>query len=136
MKKNNLKKTRKKKREEMGALRTLGKGHMATDRLKIAIDTRDRRLSSDLLGDSGGVDLPGDAKLSLVGVVKKYAAGAPETIELILTLGGGVAVNLVAMWIYDKIKGRASHLRIKETEVKINKGEIESIIVREIERKD
>lgn len=110
--------------------------------MRIEIDTEDRQLSSDLMGNSETaqngqtVNIPGGAKLTLGPLVKRYAVGVPETIEAVLTFGSGVASGLVASWLYDKIKGRATRLRIDETEVEINKGEIEHIIVRKIEKKD
>lgn len=109
--------------------------------MKIEIDTTDRALSSDLVRGAEGVeegqtvDIPGGAKLTVIALVKRYAVEFPETIEAILTFGSGVASGVVASWLYDKLKGRATTLRIEETEVQIDKGEIQRIISRKIEKK-
>ena len=108
--------------------------------MRIEIDTHDRRLSFDLLDNpktvhaSETAEVPGGAKLTFHGLLVRKAFGIPETIEAILTFGGGVASGLVASWLYEKIKGRATSLRIDEIEVRIDKGEIERIIRRTIEK--
>ena len=48
----------------------------------------------------------------------------------------GIAVGVVANWLYDKLKGRATTLRIDRIEVHLDRGEIEKILVERIERKD
>lgn len=44
--------------------------------------------------------------------------GVPETLQLILTFGGGVATGLVANWLYDKLSGRTKKLRIGRVKTK------------------
>lgn len=111
-------------------------------KLRIEVDTTDRSLANDLREgqiDSGSptvIPIPGDATFSVDHLVKRYALEAPETIVAILGFGKDVAVGLVAAWLYDKFKGRAKTLKIEETEVRIEKREIEIVIKRKLEEKE
>lgn len=107
--------------------------------IHIEIYTNDQNLGNDLMGTptflniGGKRELSTDAILELKGVSKTKAFGFPETIELVLSFGIGATSSLLASWLYEKIKGRATNLRIDRTEVFINKGEIEKLIVEKIE---
>jgi hypothetical protein len=80
------------------------------------------------------IEAPGNAMLTYDGLIGKKAVGFPLTLEFILTVTTGVSTGLVANWLYDKIKGRASTLRINRTEVRMSKGEIGRIIIEQIEK--
>jgi hypothetical protein len=108
--------------------------------MHIKIDTDDRQISYDLMGNTTSlvrgatIKVPGNAMLTYDGLIGKKAFGFPLTLEFILTVTTGVSTGLVANWLYDKIKGRASTLRINRTEVHMSKGEIERIIIEQIEK--
>lgn len=108
--------------------------------LQIEIDTKERRLAFDLVNTPNSLkagstaELPGGAVLIFRGLEMQKALDFPETIELALSFGSGVASSLVASWLYDKIRGRASKLRIERTEVQIDEGEIKRIIMEKIEK--
>ena len=100
-------------------------------KIKLRIDTDDRRLSFDLMNNPDSVGpgtsttLPGSAELIFQSLLVRKAFGVPETIELVLTFGMGVSSGLVANWLYGKLKNRNAILRIEEQEVQIEEGEIE-----------
>ncbi len=110
--------------------------------MKIEIATQDRQLGFDLmgtpdfLGSGTKVEIPGKAILTFDGLSGKKSFGFPQTLEFLLTFTTGVSTGIVANWLYDKIKDRASKIRIDRTEVEISKGEIERIIFEKIERSD
>lgn len=111
-----------------------------TVNLLLGIDTYDKNLLSDIFNTPGSfstnseIAIPGGAKIISKGLKLKKAFGFPQTIELILSFGTGVASGLVASWIFQKLKGRTTSFRIDRTEVKINKGEIEKIIIEKIKK--
>jgi hypothetical protein len=51
-----------------------------------------------------------------------------------LSFGINLAPGLLADWLYEKIKGRATKLLIDRTEVPIDKSEIERVITAKIEQ--
>ena len=51
-----------------------------------------------------------------------------------LSFGINLAPGLLADWLYEKIKGRATKLLIDRTEVPIDKSEIERVITERIEK--
>lgn len=110
--------------------------------LRIEIDTTDRQLANDLSSEQvdsaspKAVAIPGNATLEIDHLVKRYALDVPETIVAILSVGKDVAVGLVAAWLYDKLKGRTKTLKIEETEVRIEKAEIEITIKHKLEKKE
>ncbi|MBM4305127.1 MAG: hypothetical protein FJ123_00170 [Deltaproteobacteria bacterium] len=109
--------------------------------IRLTIDTDDRRLAFDLMGNpnqigSGTtVSIPGICDIKLESLFVRKAAGAPETLELILNFALGVAGGVLANWIYSKLKGRRVTLRIEEQEVEINEDKIKKVISRIIEYK-
>jgi hypothetical protein len=109
--------------------------------IKLSLDTEDRRLGFDLLGTTrlnaeSSAELPGGARLKFQSIIARKAFGVPETLELVLTFGTGVASGVVANWLYQKLKDRNVKLRIEEYEVELEEGEIKKIISRVIERKE
>jgi hypothetical protein len=110
--------------------------------IQLTIDTDDRKLAFDLMGNPQRVGsgtsaavAPG-ATLTLNGMLMRKALGFPETLELALSFGTGVASGVVANWLYAKLKGRNVRLRIEEMEVDIDEGEIKRIVSRSIERSE
>jgi len=108
-------------------------------RVTIEIDTQDWRLIHDIFGKrelySPGIktDIPGGASLVLTGSDCKRALFSLDTMKFALQFGGGVAAGLAANWLYGKISGKASRLRIEWTEVRIDKGEIERVLTEKVE---
>jgi hypothetical protein len=108
--------------------------------IRLTIDTDDRRLAFDLMGNpkqigSGTtVSIPGICDVKLESLFIRKAAGAPETLELILNFGMGVAGGVLANWIYSKLKGRRVTLHIEEYEVEIDENKIKRVISRIIEQ--
>jgi hypothetical protein len=111
-------------------------------KMQLEIDTKDRKLGFDLVGTLNSlrpgtkVEIPGSAILTFDGLIGRKAFGFPITLEFIVSFTSAVSAGIVANWLYEKIKGRASTLRIDRTEVQINKGEIERVIIEKIEKSE
>ena len=88
------------------------------------------------IGSGTVATIPGEATLTLRSMFVRKAFGAPETLELLLSFGSGVASGVVANWLYGKLKGRNVKLRIEEQEIEIDEGEIKRIISRTIEKSE
>jgi hypothetical protein len=71
-------------------------------------------------------DLPGHA------VIMKVHSSIDAKKMFLLSFGTNIAPGLIANWLYEKINGRATELRIDRIDVQINKGEIERIITEKI----
>jgi hypothetical protein len=108
--------------------------------ISLLIDTHDPRLAVDMLGNPKEIgtgsrtSIPGNAEVTLKSLYIRRAFGLPETLELAITFGSGVAAGLVANWLFDKLKDRDVRLRIEETEIQIEQGEIRRVITRKIEQ--
>src|SRR5690349_12107026 len=96
----------------------------------VQIDTQDRRLAFDLM-DSTALskgdrhELGGGASVTFQGIVgKKSAFGVQETIELAISFSSGVGSGLIANWLYGKLKGKATRVRIHRQEVELDRGKI------------
>ena len=107
------------------------------------IDTHDFFLARDLMETSSPSPLvgqkrtlPGGATVTFEGIIERRALDFPSTIQLVVSFGKGVLAGVVASWLYNKIKGRASTLRIDRTEVEIEEGEIKRIIKEKIQIED
>ena len=103
--------------------------------LHIEVETLDANLSSELMGTqavAGELPIPGNAKLKYSGEDVCKAAGMSRIVYLSLIFSGNVAASLVAAWLYDKLKGKASKITIDRTEVRLDKGEIARIIQEKI----
>lgn len=110
--------------------------------LNVTIDTQDRRLAFDLfeplgsVGPGSTVAVPGDAQLTMKDWPLRKAFGLHETFVLTLSISSTVGLGLVTNWLYDKLKGRPdTTLRIEETQVDLEQGEIKRVITRVIEEK-
>ena len=104
----------------------------------LEIETHDRQLVSAIIGQQQAVskektvNIPGNAILKAKGIAVRKAFGLPETLEFVLSFGSGVASGIVANWIFQKIKGRATAFKIDRVEVKLNKGDIERVLIEKI----
>ncbi len=109
--------------------------------LALEIDTHDRALQFDLFGtreleaNKSATEIPGGARLELGTVYFRKGFGFPETIHAMLAVGRDVGIGLASAWLYDKLKGRATSVRINRIEVRLDKGEIERVITEQIEGK-
>jgi hypothetical protein len=110
----------------------------------IEIDTHDRQMVGDLMetANEGLLEVgyqrsvPGGGVITYQGTVVRKSFGVPETISLLLTVGGSVTINLISSWLYDKLKGRTTTLRIDRKEINLEKGEITRIIEEKMEKRD
>jgi hypothetical protein len=93
-------------------------------------------LAFELFGGTGigrRTSLPGGAALELQAVIERRSLDVSTLLAFGLTMTTGATTSLVAAWLYDKFKGRARALRIKGVEVHVDKGEIEKVLIHEIE---
>ncbi len=109
--------------------------------VKIEVDTHDSGLGFSLFDTRGPLGPgtktlpPGGGILTLERLYFRKAAGVPGTLYLVLTVGSSVGASLFANWLYDKIKGRASQVRIDRTEVELEGDKIKKIIVEKFEKR-
>lgn len=104
--------------------------------IEIAIETTDPQLIADLLETTSSnfqigsqVTVADGATLTLQNINRRRSLGAmPEIITLGLSLSTSVATNLVSTWLYEKLKGRASGLRVDRKKIPIDSEEIEKNI--------
>jgi hypothetical protein len=93
-------------------------------------------LRRELFQRSAEISLPFGAVLTLQDVIERKSRDFPSLMTLVLTVPVPIATNLVAAWLYDKFKGRARTIRIERTEITLDKGEIEKILIEKIESKE
>jgi hypothetical protein len=99
----------------------------------IEIESKNERLPFEILEApkkiNAKTDLPGSAVIMKVHQTK-------EGKELYrLGFGANVPPELLANWLYKKIKGRTTKLLLDRKEVEINKSEIEMVISEKIGKK-
>ncbi len=109
--------------------------------MKIEIDTLDRGLGFDLMESTSlqagiSTDIPGGARLTFETTHIRKAFGIPETLQLALTFGTGVASGMVANWLFQKLNRRATKLRIDRTEIEIEEGAIRRVIETRVEMRE
>jgi len=108
--------------------------------IQVEIETHDRQLDFDLFETrklSRGMEKTVQKGVSIRyrGTIEQLAVDFPSIIEItIIAFATQVAAQIVANWLYDKIKGRAVKLRIERTEVEIDKGQIERILMEKMEQ--
>ncbi len=103
----------------------------------LEIDTNDSRLAFDIMDNnnlSSGEkkELFDDISIEYKDTFIRKAFGIPETITFILSFGSGVGAGLIANWIYDKIKNRATSIRINRKVTIIDKDHIFIMIQEEM----
>lgn len=113
--------------------------------VRAEIETHDKMLgydlfeSKELLRGHTEKSVSEDASVRFEGSIFRKAEGLPEIIELTLIFAKEVVkpiiLGIVSAWLYNKMKGRAVTLRIERSEVEIDKGEIEKILMEKIEKK-
>lgn len=107
--------------------------------MQIEIGTSDKQLAFELfgnpnsLGPGASVSLPFGGTLELGEWRFRKALGAGETLDLLLSFGVGVSSSLVASWLWSKVQGRATTLRINRVEVNVHQGEIQRVVAEQIE---
>ena len=75
-------------------------------------------------------DLPATATFMAV----QRSKGIEGRYIFLLNFGINLAPGLLATWLYEKINGRATKLLMDQTEVPIDKSEIERVITEKIEK--
>ena len=110
--------------------------------MEIEIETSDSQLLPDLLETTSSSIQPGYQKsfpdggsITLQKDIKRRSLTVPpETITLILSVGGSITANVISTWLYEKLKGRAIRLHIDRKEIQIDNGEIKKIIEESIDK--
>jgi hypothetical protein len=97
----------------------------------IEIQSQDEGLSSEIMEGPKKMDIKADLPGNAV-IMKVHPIIEGKNMFL-LSFGTKVAPGLLANWLYEKINGRATKLRIDRVDVQINKSEIERIITEKIE---
>ena len=110
----------------------------------IEIQTNNRQFMFDLLnkqvvsiGDS--IDIPGNAKLTWNSSIGVKSVGIPDHIKLILEFGEGVLIEVVANWLYNKLKKEKNNIKtvtINRKTVEIEEGEIKKVIEENINSRE
>ncbi len=95
----------------------------------IEIETQDQALGPELLEKVK--DLPANIILKKVA----QAEAVKGYLTFFLSLGIKVDAGLVANWLFENIKDRATKLRMDRIEVQINQEEIEKAIVEKIKKR-
>jgi len=106
----------------------------------IEIETHDRGLEFDLMGNSAslaqgvGFTFSDGSKLTWQPGPLRKAHGLPNILHFILVYGKDVGVGVLVNYLYEKLKGRATLLRIDRQVIQVEKGEITRIITEHIEK--
>ncbi|MGH9971710.1 MAG: hypothetical protein ACREBG_28485 [Pyrinomonadaceae bacterium] len=96
--------------------------------MQVEIETLDRQLAFDIIESDrlkAGTtrNLPGGATLTFEKTYTGKTFGA-EVVVLGLDFGVGVVSGVVANWLFQKLKGRATKLRIDRTEIEVEEAAI------------
>ncbi|MCL5669446.1 MAG: hypothetical protein M1392_05650 [Gammaproteobacteria bacterium] len=109
--------------------------------MQIEIETRDIRVAFDILGPPGrltsgtSVLVPGGATLTFEGLIERRALDVPGVLQFIVDSSIDIEIGLLGAWFYEKVKGRATRLRINRVEIQIEEGEITRVLSEQIEHK-
>lgn len=107
--------------------------------MQLEIDVRDIRVAFDILGTPGRltsgsrVNAPGGAILTFGGMVERRALDVPGVLQFVVDCSVNVDLGLLAAWLYDNVKGRASRVRINRVEIEIDEGEIKRVLLEQID---
>jgi hypothetical protein len=85
--------------------------------MQITVESIDRQTFFDLCESA-----PPGVSVKLGGTIRKDFGD--QVVVAVITFAGSVAVNLVAQWLYDKIKGKPAKLTINRRQVDIKDGEV------------
>jgi hypothetical protein len=104
----------------------------------VEIETRDGTLCSDLFEAkriSRGLEkeIGSGLKIRYENTQVRESVGIPEIISITLNFGTMVAAGYLANWLYDKLHGRATKIRIDNLEIEIDRGEIERVLRQKVE---
>ncbi len=107
----------------------------------IEIETHHPILACDLMESSSlsagqKKEIPGGAILTFEGTLERRAIDFPSIIELTILIGTGTSASIIGNWLYSKIKGKATKLRIDRMEVEIDEGKITRVIKEKIQIED
>ena len=109
-------------------------------KIDLEIETFDKKLDFDLFETKERLErgmtkqLENGVSLEYKGTEIRLGVGFPDIILLVLDIASSVAVGLFVSWLYDKLKNRATKIKINEIEVEIDKEEIKKLLIRQIER--
>ena len=106
--------------------------------LELLIRTNDPQFVEELTGEhslSDGSTISCSVRISdpAVRKHKRGAFGAESFIILAISFPLGVAASLLASWIYRKLNGKTSSLRIHQIQVEFEEGEIRKVVSEYIE---
>jgi len=111
--------------------------------LKIEVESFDNLLAPKIMGSPATlsigdyIPLPGGAILTYKNEdFQKSMTELPRAVEFLLTLGTGVVIDLVANWLYDRLKGKSRiTVKINRKEVNLDdSGHIRRILTEYIEK--
>jgi len=108
----------------------------------LEIETHDRELEYELMGGPVSLQegithgLPDGSKLAWQPGPLRKAHGLAKVLHFVLVYGRDVSAGVLGSYFYEKLKGRATVLRLDREEVQIEKGEITRIITEHIEQND
>jgi hypothetical protein len=110
--------------------------------LFIELETHDKELEFDLMGNPPSLEkgveliLPDGSKLAWQPGPMRKAFGLPQILHYILVYGRDVSAGVLGSYLYEKLRGRATALRIDRQEIQIEKGGITKVISEHIEKSD
>jgi len=100
----------------------------------IEIETEDRELGTHIFGNSSSletgrkVNIPGNAFIIPKGSGSGKDSGPSIRIVFVLAFRSGASSGPVANWLYGKISGRVTRIRIDRTEIGLSKEQIATTI--------
>lgn len=106
--------------------------------MEIEIHTHDNKIVFDLLGKSrisvdDEVEIEGGFRIKYSGGFIRKSFGFPSIENFVVTFSSGVTAGLVANWLFNKLKDkRVEKLLIERIEVKVDEGEIKSVLTEKI----
>ncbi len=96
--------------------------------MQIQLTTYDPSIFQELkeIAENSPPDLPENVLIGepIKEAKEVHGLSAPEIITFAVTVGTSIAANLFSSWLYDKVKGRTSQLRINDRIVQITVTEI------------
>jgi hypothetical protein len=102
--------------------------------MQLEIETRDIGVAFDILSTPGrltsgsSVSAPGGATLTFGGLIERRALDVPGVLQFIVDCSTDIEIGLLAAWLYEKVKGRATRLRINRVEIQVEEGEIKRVL--------